>query len=87
MKATQNSTLSDEEKSEESGKVVAFATKVEQLATSSVSKGIDNSKNVTSCSSSLPLKDETDTYIEAEYDLVLDDLIKDKKCSIMLLKD
>lgn len=62
-KATQNSTLSYEEKCEDS-------------KNSPVSKVNDNYDDVASCNSSLAPKDETESDLEAEYDLALDDLIK-----------
>lgn len=53
MKSTQNSTLSGEEISEESEKVVAFAAEVERFTTESVSRGSDISEDESSCKSSL----------------------------------
>ena len=86
MKATQNSTLSDDEISEESVKVIAFTAGVEQSAISSVSRGGDRCEDSSSCNSSYASKAKTELDLEAEYDLALDDLIKAKKCSIMMLK-
>ena len=46
----------------------------------------DNSEDTSSYNSSCAPKDETESYLEAEYDFTLDDLIKAKNCSIILLK-
>ena len=86
MKATQNSTLSDEDVSEDFEKFGAFTAGVERHATSSVSRGSDNSEDIASYNSSLTPKNETESDLESKYDLALDDLIKAKKCSIMMLK-
>lgn len=50
------------------------------------SLGGNNLKDISSYNSSYTLKDETKSDLEAEYEQALDDLIKVKKCSIMLLK-
>lgn len=86
MKAIQNSTLSDKDGSEDSAKFVAFAAGVERLATPLISRRNDNSEDVASCNSSLAPKDKTESDHGVEYDLALYDLIKAKKCNIMLLK-
>lgn len=74
--------MSDEEKSEEFKKIVTFTARVERLTTSFVLRESVNSEGMSSCA----YKDETKSDLEAEYDLALDDLIKAKKCIIMLLK-
>lgn len=78
--------MSNKEKGEESGKLVAFTSRVVRLTTSSTSGGSDNSEDMSSCNSSCAPKNETKSDLEDEYDLTLDYLIKVKKCSIMLLK-
>lgn len=69
-KATQNSTLNDEE----SENFVTFAIGVERHATSSVYRGSDNSLDISSYNSYLTPKDKTESDLEAEYDLALNDL-------------
>lgn len=48
--------------------------------------GSDNLEDISSCNSSLSPNNKTESDVESEYDLALDDLIKAKKCNIMILK-
>ena len=84
MKATQSYSKNSEEE-----KLIAFTAKVEQDAISSVSRGSYFSDDVLSCYASFAPKDETDRLlsdIDVKGDYIIDELIKFKKCNIILLK-
>ena len=78
--------MSDHEISEESGKDVALIAEVERSASSSVSRRSNRSEESLSYNSPYASKVETISDVEEEYESAFDDLIKSKKCSIMLLK-